>query len=233
MSFPRAAVSLVENDSGLLLCVWSPRYGGWTLPGGKVENGETVEAAQERELREETGLATEARGQIYEAPTCVQADRGRRVTVFWVAARGCPMEMEPGKPVAWLSRQLLLEVSPYAIFYRAMFEEIRAVASVPGWISEIRRRGYCQLRPGLTPLPHVGHACSASGNRPHGVPSDGPIKYTPTPSLAGLRKPHPRSSSCDTSTVVICNHVPHRTTANSSRACAAASNIFFRRPRER
>src|SRR5208337_2707287 len=46
----RAAVSYVERSDGRILCVWNSRYGGWTLPGGKVEEGETVEAAQAREL---------------------------------------------------------------------------------------------------------------------------------------------------------------------------------------
>ena len=40
----RAAVSYVERSDGRILCVWNSRYGGWTLPGGKVEEGETVEA---------------------------------------------------------------------------------------------------------------------------------------------------------------------------------------------
>jgi ADP-ribose pyrophosphatase YjhB (NUDIX family) len=55
---------LVE-DGRILLVKQQVGERGWSLPGGKAEAGETLEAAIVRELAEETGLAVRADKLLY------------------------------------------------------------------------------------------------------------------------------------------------------------------------
>jgi ADP-ribose pyrophosphatase YjhB (NUDIX family) len=51
--------AVVRDDAGRLLLIrrgHEPSRGLWSLPGGRVEPGEALEAAVVREVREETGL---------------------------------------------------------------------------------------------------------------------------------------------------------------------------------
>jgi 8-oxo-dGTP diphosphatase len=55
--------AVVHDPAGRLLLIrrgHAPHAGSWSLPGGRVEAGETSEQAVEREVREETGLEVRA-----------------------------------------------------------------------------------------------------------------------------------------------------------------------------
>ena len=71
-----AAVSVVEKDDKVL-CVWNMRYQGWSLPGGMMEEGESAEAAQQRELEEETGLLTKSAVKVFVGEHGLPAKPGR------------------------------------------------------------------------------------------------------------------------------------------------------------
>lgn len=56
---PQVCVGVIAVDDGRLLLVRrgrSPAAGEWSVPGGRVEPGETLAEAVVRELAEETGL---------------------------------------------------------------------------------------------------------------------------------------------------------------------------------
>lgn len=64
-SRPQLAASVVIFREGRVLLVQrarNPGQGRWSLPGGRVEHGETLAQAVHREVAEETGLTVEIVG---------------------------------------------------------------------------------------------------------------------------------------------------------------------------
>jgi 8-oxo-dGTP diphosphatase len=108
-----AAVALIDADGRLLVQCrppGKPFAGLWEFPGGKVEEGETPEAALIRELKEELGIDVE---QACLAPATFASARqpgGTRhmVLLLYVCRkwRGTPVSLEGGS-VRWVRVQEL------------------------------------------------------------------------------------------------------------------------------
>jgi 8-oxo-dGTP diphosphatase len=89
--------AVVHDASGRLLLVRrgrDPHRGRWSLPGGRVEPGESPQQAVEREVREETGLAVRAG-----APVGRVHIHGDGV-VYDVLDLECALTDPPGTPLA-------------------------------------------------------------------------------------------------------------------------------------
>ena len=92
------SAAVVEREDRVMLCQRLPDAHNplkWEFPGGKLEKGETPEAALERELREELGVTAEI-GRILDAIPVTGGSRDDLLLLFYEAriASGEPRPIE-------------------------------------------------------------------------------------------------------------------------------------------
>ena len=83
---PFAGVGAVIVDGARVLLIrrrFEPLAGEWSLPGGVVEAGETLDACVRREMREETGLEVEI-GPVIDVFDRITRDEDGRVRYHYV-----------------------------------------------------------------------------------------------------------------------------------------------------
>jgi 8-oxo-dGTP diphosphatase len=95
-----AVIAVIVRDGQTLLVRRAnpPDAGLWGFPGGKIEYGETVEAAAIRELYEETGVHGEAQEIITALDVLVRSDEGEVQQHYILIAVRC--RWLSGAPVA-------------------------------------------------------------------------------------------------------------------------------------
>ena len=129
-SVKRAVIALVirscgEREPPQVLAVTNRRYGGLSLPGGKVEAHEHPRDALVRELWEETALDVDPLAVVeIAAGVNTVADEQCLVGVHLVFfARGTPRDVEEGTRHEWTTWASLLERSPFRAFYERHFPD--------------------------------------------------------------------------------------------------------------
>ena len=121
---PIVAVGAVILDGDRVLLVQrgqEPLKGEWSLPGGAVELGETLEEAVVREVREETSLEV-AVGAVVEVFDSIRRDAGGRAEYHYViidyACRvrgGAPTAAVRGSDAADVRWVPLAEIEQYGV----------------------------------------------------------------------------------------------------------------------
>ena len=122
---PRLTVdAVVHNDRGeLLLIERKNEPQGWALPGGFVDEGETLEAAVARELAEETGLTAVDVMQFHTYSDPTRDPRHHTVsTVFLVEAKGEPRPGDDAGRAVFFAPETL--PSPIAFDHRRILEDV-------------------------------------------------------------------------------------------------------------
>lgn len=129
----KAAVVIIRDGDGKVLL--SKRgessrnqSGKWENPGGEVEEGETIEQAAKREIKEELGIDVKITGLLY-TDTFSTEDNNWQVSVFEGKALSEPkIQNNESEEIKWFTIEELTDI-PLASYTRDDFVRL-------GWITK-------------------------------------------------------------------------------------------------
>ncbi len=110
-----AAAAIIVQDEHILLIQRGnpPQQGRWTLPGGKVEHGESLQEAVRREVAEETGYLVEVGAELIQLT--VPTGDGRHFQIHDFAATVIGGELVVGDDAADARWVRLAELGDYPL----------------------------------------------------------------------------------------------------------------------
>jgi 8-oxo-dGTP diphosphatase len=104
------AIAVVEHDGCFLVGrrpAAKPLAGYWEFPGGRVEQGETLEQAAVRECLEETGVSVEVTGSY---PGTTHQYAHDTVQLHFCACQLAGPRQTPREPFRWVARRELKQL---------------------------------------------------------------------------------------------------------------------------
>lgn len=120
-----AALAYIRRSDGGILSVWNRKYLCWGLPGGKADEGESIDEALRRELKEETGLDTQKiwYPELDCSPT--YSGSGRMCYTFEVKPWSLvPHVSELGTGIGWQTREFLEKDARTGEWFRKFFAKL-------------------------------------------------------------------------------------------------------------
>lgn len=107
---------VIKDEAGRILLIQrghEPQQGFWTIPGGRVEAGESLEDAAAREALEETGLVVEIGAEIYRVAIPGGDDKVFDVHDFEATVLGGTLQAgDDAADIAWVG---LAEIGDYQV----------------------------------------------------------------------------------------------------------------------
>lgn len=120
MSFPQLAVGAIVRRGTAVLLVQrasEPNAGQWAIPGGKVQPGETLQQAAEREIKEETGVVIRAGEPVFCFDVIERDEQGElryHYVILDLLAEylsGEPQADDDALDAAWVTPQVLARLN--------------------------------------------------------------------------------------------------------------------------
>jgi 8-oxo-dGTP diphosphatase len=132
------AAAVITKGELILTCCrppGGPHGGKWEFPGGKREQGETIEDCLRRELKEELNIDAEIGAEIWRTTHCYPGQLPIRLVFFHVQRYSGPLHNHTFAKLAWLPIPALAELD----FLEADRRFIDRLAHNQIWVPQANR----------------------------------------------------------------------------------------------